>query len=68
MKILTAVPWFVWLLFGYVILRGVKGLQSQVMSIKKIVIVPVIFLAHFWHTLAQKLAVSDGAQQQIKNF
>jgi len=24
MKILTAIPWFVWLLFGYVILRGVK--------------------------------------------
>lgn len=44
MKILTAIPWFVWLLFGYVILRGVKGLQSQVMPIKKIVIVPVIFL------------------------
>lgn len=44
MKILTAIPWFVWPLLGYVILRGVKALQSQVLPIKKLVIVPLVFL------------------------
>jgi hypothetical protein len=44
MKILTSIPWFVWLLFGYVIFTGVKALHSQVLSIKKIFIVPMIFL------------------------
>jgi hypothetical protein len=44
MKLITAIPWFVWLLLGYVILRGVRALQSQVMPVKKLVIVPLIFL------------------------
>lgn len=41
---LTSIPWFVWLLFYYTILNGVKALQTHVLSIKKIFIVPLIFL------------------------
>jgi len=44
-KIITSIPWFVWLLFAYVIRIGVRALWSQVLSIKKIFIAPVIFLA-----------------------
>ena len=43
-KIITAIPWYIWLLFVYVILRGVKALKSQTVSIKKICLIPLIFL------------------------
>lgn len=43
-KILSSIPWFVWLLFIYIIIKGIKALKSQVISIKKIFILPLIFL------------------------
>ena len=43
-EILTSIPWFVWLLFGYVIISGVKAFQTQVLSIKKIFVLPLILL------------------------
>jgi hypothetical protein len=43
-KIITSIPWYVWLLFGYIIQKGLKALQTQVLTLKKIFIVPLILL------------------------
>ncbi|MBI5346495.1 MAG: hypothetical protein HZB76_05075 [Chlamydiae bacterium] len=43
-EIIKTIPWFAWLLFFYVILKGVKALRPQVLSIKKVFVVPLIFV------------------------
>ena len=47
----TQTPWWVYVLFIYLIQRGVNASKSQVVSIKKLIILPLVFIALSVHTL-----------------
>ena len=42
--IIRGTPAWVWLLFGYLIYRGIVGLQSRIMPLKNLFTMPIIFL------------------------
>ncbi len=42
-EILMGTPWWVYLLLIYLVFRGVKALKPQIVSVKKIFILPLIF-------------------------
>lgn len=44
-------PWWVYVLFIFLVQRGIKASKSQVVSIKKLTIVPLIFIALSIHTV-----------------
>ncbi len=51
-------PWWVYLLFVLLVQRGIKASTSQVVSIKKLTIVPLVFLALSIHTVTTAFHVN----------
>ena len=43
MQFLNGTPWWVWVLLGYLLWRGIKGLKPAETSLVKLAIIPVIF-------------------------
>jgi hypothetical protein len=46
LDILIGTPWWVWVIFVYLIIVGVKSLKSHTMSLTKLAITPILLL--FW--------------------
>lgn len=54
-------PWWVYVLFIYLVQRGISASKSQVISIKKLIILPVVFIALSIHTLVTAFHVNAAA-------
>ena len=57
----TQTPWWVYVLFIYLVQRGISASKSQVVSIKKLTILPVVFIALSIHTLMTAFHVNTAA-------
>lgn len=44
-------PWWVYLIFAYLLSRGIAASKPQIVSIRKLTIIPIIFLALSIHTV-----------------
>lgn len=44
-------PWWVYVLFIFLVQRGIKASKPQVISIKKLTILPIVFIALSVHTI-----------------
>src|SRR3989338_1808009 len=50
---LVQTPWWVYVILIYVLWIGVKALKPRVVSLKRLVIVPIVFLILSFHSLCQ---------------
>ncbi|MCX7124287.1 MAG: hypothetical protein NTU49_00745 [Gammaproteobacteria bacterium] len=48
---LKETPWWVYLLLYFLIVMGVKALKTQVVSIKRLIILPLVFIVLSVHTI-----------------
>jgi len=55
---LKGTPWWVYALFIYLVVVGIKTLKPQVVSLKKIFILPLIFIVWSLWTLGGKLSLA----------
>ena len=51
-------PWWVYVLFIYLVQRGISASKTQVVSIKKLTILPLVFVALSIHTLMTSFHVN----------
>lgn len=51
-------PWWVYVLFIYLVQRGISASKPQVVSIKKLTILPIVFIVLSIHTLATAFHVN----------
>jgi hypothetical protein len=54
-------PAWVYLLFAYLMWRGINALQTQVRALKKLFILPIIFVIMSIHTLISEISISGLA-------
>lgn len=50
-QILNGTPWWVWVIFIYVMIVGIKALSPRVVSLYRLTLMPLIFVALSVHTL-----------------
>lgn len=50
-KILKGTPWWVFVLFGYLVLKGIEALKPRVIDLKKLFILPLVFAIWGIHSL-----------------
>jgi hypothetical protein len=48
---ITGTPWWVWILIAYLLFIGLKSTQTNTVSIKKLCIIPVLFVGLSIHSL-----------------
>lgn len=53
MEALKQTPWWVYLLFVYFLLLGIKALKDSTISLKKLVILPIVFIYWSFNSLNQ---------------
>ena len=51
-------PWWVYLLMLYVLIIGIKASKGRIVSLKKLCIIPVIFIAMSIHTLVTSFKIT----------
>src|ERR1700684_3755451 len=54
-EIVSGAPWWVYVLFIYLVSIGIKSTKPRTISIKRVVLLPVLFLAWSFYSLYQKL-------------
>lgn len=56
-EIITGAPWWVYALFVYLVILGLKARVPQTISVKRVVLLPVLFLAWSFYALYQKIVL-----------
>ncbi len=51
--VLSGTPWWVWVLFVYIIMIGLKAKKARVVPLYKLLIVPILFVSLTLHTLTE---------------
>ena len=50
-QIISGTPWWVWVIFIYVLIKGYQVTKDRIISLYKMMIVPIIFILLTLHTL-----------------
>lgn len=58
LQMLTGTPWWVYLLLAYLIIIGVKASKTRIVPLKKLLIVPVLFILLSIHTLLTSFEIT----------
>lgn len=53
--IISGAPWWVYVLFIYLVIIGIKSIKPRTVTIKRAVVLPLLFLAWSFYGLYQKL-------------
>ncbi|MBX7147239.1 MAG: hypothetical protein K1X44_08020 [Alphaproteobacteria bacterium] len=57
-QILIHTPWWVYLLFAFLMLRGIKASKTRITKLDRLFLLPVIFLFFSIHTLLSSVALT----------
>lgn len=55
--IITGAPWWVYLLLIYLVSIGIKSIQPRTITVKRLILFPLVFIAWSFYDLYQKLAL-----------
>ena len=56
-NILTGAPWWVYLLLIYLVSLGIKSIKPRTISIKRLILFPLVFIAWSFYGLYEKLTL-----------
>jgi hypothetical protein len=56
-KIVSGAPWWVYILFAYVVSIGIKAIKPRTVPVKRVVMLPLLFVAWSFYNLYARLAL-----------
>jgi hypothetical protein len=58
-EVIKHIPWWVYVIFGYILSIGIKALKPQVISLKRVFLLPLIFVASSLFNFIKSSAILD---------